>query len=113
MRFPSFIKIQQYKRFEITPRYYDPIKEEIAQRTAQIKREMNGEAPTYVSGRISFERKSSSIPSASFMQLIIAAGLGLSVLGWLYLGNEYFYVLWLAVPIYLYFRFKKSSSRKK
>jgi hypothetical protein len=113
MKFPTFIKVQQYKRFDLTPRYYDPVKEEIAQRTEQIKREMNGEAQSYASGRIKFERKSSSIPSASFMQLIIAVGLGLSVLGWLYLGNQYFYILWLVVPIYLYFRFKKSTASKK
>ncbi len=111
MKFPSFIKVNKYKRFEITPRYYDPIKEEIAQRTERIKREMNGEEPTYVSGRISFERKSASIPSQSFLQLIIASVLGLGVVGWLYFGNEILYALWLAVPVYLYFRFRKPAKK--
>ena len=111
MKFPSFIKVNKYKRFEVTPRYYDPIKEEIAQRTERIKREMKGETPSYISGNISFQRKSAAIPNQSFLQMIIAAVLGLGVIGWLYFGNDVLHALWLAVPIYLYFRFKKPSRK--
>lgn len=112
MRFPSLIRLPKYKRFEITPRHYDPIKEEIEARTARIKSEMNGEDPEYVSGRINFERRSKSIPNTSFLQLIIAATLGLTVVGWLYFGNVVFYALWLFVPVYLFFRFRKPRQSK-
>lgn len=114
MRFPSFIKVSKYRRFDMEPRYYDPIKEEIEERTARIRQEMKaGEGhPDHVPGRISFERKTASIPNSSFLQLLIAAVLGTTVIGWLYFGNQIFYSLWLAVPVYLYFRLRKKNPRR-
>lgn len=62
--------------------------------------------------RFSFERKTSSVPDTSFLQLLIAAVLGITVIGWLYYGNQVFYALWAVVPFYLYFRFRKKTGRK-
>lgn len=113
MRFPSFIKVPRSKRFEMTPRYYDPVREEIKERTERIRREMNGEdMGHHAQGRISFERKTEPVPHASLLQMLIAAVLGGGVVGWLFYGNDIFYALWLAVPVYLYFRFKKRSGAK-
>lgn len=113
MRFPSFIKVPRNRRFGIEPRYYDPVKEEIEERTARIRKEMEGQPTDYQPGRITFERKATKAPSTSFLQLLIAAILGVMVFGWLYVGNQIFYLVWLAVPIYLYFRLKKHTSRKQ
>ncbi|MFT7234088.1 MAG: hypothetical protein ACI8TA_003317 [Cyclobacteriaceae bacterium] len=88
------------------------MKEEIAVRTARIKRELEGEDPNYVSSKINFERRSKSIPNTSFLQLVIAAILGLTVVGWLYYGNIIFYALWLIVPIYLFIRLRKPRQSK-
>lgn len=110
MRFPSFIKLPRYKRFDITPRYYDPIKEEIQQRTERIKKEMKTGEVNYTPSKINFERRSKSIPSSSFLQLMIAAVLCLACVGWLYYGNGVFYALWLIVPVYLIIRLKKSRN---
>lgn len=108
MRFPSLVKVPKNRRFEIEPRYYDPIKEEIEERTERIRQEMNREGSGYApSSRITFERRSESAPNTSFLQLLIAAILGLIVVGWLYYGNDVFYLLWLAVPIYLFFRLRR------
>lgn len=112
MKIPSFVRLPNYKRFGFEPRYYDPIKEEIAERTARIKREMNGEAGDYVPSRIVFERKQTAGNNASFLQLIIAAGLGGITVGWLYFGNSIFYALWLLVPVYLYFRLRNRFFKK-
>ncbi|MBV6645177.1 MAG: hypothetical protein KI790_06995 [Cyclobacteriaceae bacterium] len=113
MKFPSLIRLPRNKRFTIEPRYYDPIKEEIEERTEKIRREMQGDQEgAFSPGRIAFERKTQSIPAGSFLQLIIAAILGLGVIGWLFYGNQIFYVLYACVPIYLYFRFKKHFSRR-
>ena len=38
MKFPSLLKTQTNKRFSIQPRYYDPIKEDIENRTHRIKK---------------------------------------------------------------------------
>ena len=109
MKFPSFIRLPRNKRFGIDPRYYDPIKEEIEERTSAIKREMEGEANESTPGRISFARKTSAVPQTSFIQMGIAALLGGGVVGWLYFGNQILNILWVFVPIYLYFRFKKTK----
>lgn len=114
MRFPSFIKVARFRRFELTPRYYDPIKEEIQERTERIRREMSGEnTEGFRPTRITFERRTSSVPNTSMMQLLIAAILGSLVVGWLYFGNDVFYAMWLAVPVYLYFRLKKSPRQAR
>jgi len=42
----SFMKIPRHKRFEYTPRYWDPVKEEREDRTRQIKRELGIETPS-------------------------------------------------------------------
>lgn len=110
MRFPSFIKVARNRRFDLAPRYYDPVKEEIEERTERIRREMKHHTSSeFTPGKISFERKSASIPNASFLQMLIAAVLGSVVIGWLYIGNDVFYALWLIVPVYLFFRLRKSS----
>jgi hypothetical protein len=113
MKFPSLIRLPRNKRFEVSPRYYDPIKEEIEERTRRIKQEMeSGNAGEYVPGRISFERKTESVPSTSLIQLGIAALLGIMVVGWLFYGGQFFYyVLYAAIPIYIYFRFIRKRSK--
>ena len=110
MKFPSLIRLPRNRRFAIEPRYYDPIKEEIEERTRRIKQELwTGESSEdYVPGRITFQRKTQSVQNTSFLQLAIAAILGLMVVGWLYMGNEIFYYMaYVGIPVYLYFRFVK------
>jgi hypothetical protein len=43
MKFPSIFRTASPMRFDIKPRYYDPIKEELEERTARIKSEMEEE----------------------------------------------------------------------
>ena len=63
MKFPSIFKTASHQRFAIKPRYYDPIKEEIEERTSRIKRELEEE------GLIeSEEDNSSSYPRRSAMK---------------------------------------------
>ncbi len=40
MGLPTFIKLPGHKRFEYTPRYWDPEKEEFEERVRQIKQEI-------------------------------------------------------------------------
>lgn len=112
MRFPSLIRLPRNKQFRMEPRYYDPIKEDIAERTERIKRELEGEKEDYKPGNISFDRRTKSVPNTSFLQLLIAAVLGSLVVGWLFYGNQVFYSLFLIFPIYLYFRLKKILFRR-
>jgi hypothetical protein len=43
MKLPSIFRLPQHKRFNFTPRHYDPIKEDIANRTALIKKQLEAE----------------------------------------------------------------------
>ncbi len=114
MRFPSLFRVPKYQQFEIKPRYYDPVKEEIKERTERIKQEMEGnEMGEYRPAHISFRRKTRSAPMTSMLQLLIAAVLGMLILGWLQFGNEiFYYALWVIVPGYLLFRLKSLRKRK-
>ena len=108
MKFPSLIRLPRNRKFGIEPRYYDPIKEEIEERTRLIKQELEGGSSSgdYVPGKISFQRKTQSVPNASLMQLAIASFLGVLIVGWLYLGNAvFYYMLYAGIPIYICFRF--------
>ena len=114
MRFPSLFRLPKHQQFRIQPRYYDPVKEEIRERTERIKEKMEGsETNEYHGSKISFRRKTQSAPATSMIQLGIAALLGAMVLGWLQFGNEvFYYLLWLLVPIYLMYRLKSFRRRK-
>ncbi|MEQ9307782.1 MAG: hypothetical protein RJQ14_27980 [Marinoscillum sp.] len=69
---------------------------------------MTGEYSTeYTGARISFDRKTRKTANTSFLQLLIAAILSMMVVGWLYLGNQVFYILILLVPFYLYKRLRR------
>ena len=46
MGIPRFIKLPTYKRFEYSPRYWDPEKEEREERIRQIKQEMGIDIPS-------------------------------------------------------------------
>lgn len=122
VKFPSIIRLPRSKTFTFSPRHFDPIKDEIAERTARIKREMALEegvdpkekgtheqyAPT-----ISFRKKERSNNNASLLQLAIATVLGGLVVGWLYYGDKVFYALFLVFPVYLYFRLKGRFGKRK
>ena len=43
MKFPSIFRTATPMRFDIKPRYYDPIREELEERTSRIKKELEEE----------------------------------------------------------------------
>ncbi|MEO1254283.1 MAG: hypothetical protein AAFY41_05290 [Bacteroidota bacterium] len=109
MRFPSLFRLPKHQQFRIQPRYYDPVKEEIRERTERIKEEMEGkESGDYKPSKINFKRKKASQRSSSFTQLMIAASLGALIFGWLEYGNEIFQVYSIIIlGVYLIYRLKK------
>jgi hypothetical protein len=112
MKLPTIVKLGKYHRFSLTPRHYDPIKEEIEQRTEAIRRELEEEGvltpgenfnPGYYSGsrssiRGSFRAKSkvkssSLLDNSGLLRLFIFVVLLGALGGYLYLGNEVLYYL--------------------
>ena len=78
MALPSFFKINKNRRFNFTPRYYDPQKENLEKRIRSIEQEMGvkeGEAyrPSLRKGQMTnyFNRKRDKAQKQSNIRLII------------------------------------------
>jgi hypothetical protein len=109
MRFPTLFRTPRHQQFHIEPRYYDPIKEQIKERTERIKKEMDGELDENYTSQISFKKRSvKKTPASSLLQLSIAVVLIILTFGWLEFGNLVFeYALYLIIPVYLIYRLRK------
>ncbi|MEP0712316.1 hypothetical protein [Algoriphagus sp.] len=131
MKLPSVFRTAAPMRFDIKPRYYDPVKEEFVQRTSQIKKDLeaqgllektNGTSQdfgAYGAGiRGSFaqhkgikQRDGGNVFASTAMirTLIFLVLLG-SIFGYIYLGSLIFeymaYAVALIAAIYFFFRLK-------
>lgn len=124
-------------RFDIKPRYYDPVKEEIDQRTQKIKRELqaDGALPmgddneddilrdygsslrgAFTAGSQIKGRQSSPLTSAGLIRLVIFVVLIGALFGYVYYGPDAIYaMLYLMGGIALvvfFFRLRTNSKRK-
>jgi len=113
MKVPSIVRLPRPKKFNFEPRYYDPVKEDVANRTARVKQEMsqthNELGRINISG--SFARRERENRDISLLQLVIIVLLFGLTFGYIYYGNTVFYLLWAVVPVYLFFRLKKFIKR--
>ena len=111
MKFPSLIRLPRNKRFNFEPRFYDPVKEDIENRIAQIKSEMNQggdeEFRSTLSGSFQRNRKTGSNASPAVLQLIIFTVLLGGSVGWLFYGNIALYAISTLIPLYLFLRIRK------
>jgi len=132
MKIPSLFQSKSPNRFEIKPRYWDPVKEEIAQRTAYIKKELEAQGKltpeeidlrakyeTGIRGAFSQNRKTKSFTSGSsgstalirtFIFFILLGGGA----GYIYLGPIIFQymLIFAALGGVTYFLSKKKPKRK-
>jgi hypothetical protein len=123
-------------RFDIKPRYYDPVKEEIEQRTARIRKELQaegklpdeaGESEVYsrydgssirgafTGGSKIKGRQGSPLNNAGMLRLVIFVLLIGSLFGYIYYGPEAIYILLYAAVgialLVLFFRLRKPRKR--
>ncbi len=113
MKFPSLIRLPKHQRFSYQPRHYDPVKEELDERISRIRQEMGQQdaeegtrAHSAISGSFRAQSHSKSAPKvgASGIQLIIALFLMVIVFGWLYYGNDIFYLFFGFAPVFVWIR---------
>lgn len=118
MKLPGLIKKPNYQRYHLEPRYYDPVKEDIENRTSRIKAEMglsDGEDvdPGYrsqISGSFRKNMKhatGSGVDQTIMLRLLIMVILVGMIGGFLYVGKEIFYLVLLIIPFYIWKRFKR------
>lgn len=117
MKLPSIIRLPNYKRFNIEPRYYDPVKEDLDHRVQRIKNEHNKNPDDHshsssLSGAFT-NRLDKSEKRSSLLQIIIIFVLIGTFAAYLYYGNAVFYFFLILAPVYLYYRSKKFLRPKK
>ena len=121
MKFPSLFRTPRHQRFNVSPRYYDPVKEEMDARVAQIRSEMEGGSQlegdedssqimqrTY-SSRISgsFTTRTQRRSPVNMMQMVILALLLGLIAGYWYFGNLALYVIITISSVLLYLKIKR------
>ncbi|KYG76773.1 hypothetical protein [Roseivirga echinicomitans] len=117
MKLPSLVKKPNYQRYDIKPRYYDPVKEDIENRTSRIKAEMgmNENAnldPGYRSQiegsfRKNMKHAKNGVDQTIMLRLIIFVILILFVGGFVYIGKDIFYLALLYVPYLIWKKMRK------
>jgi hypothetical protein len=137
MKLPTVFRTATPMRFDIKPRYYDPVKEEIVQRTSQIKKDLEAQGlldksdgtsrdiGSYGAGiRGSFsqhkgikEREGVNIfASTAMIRSMIFLLLVGSIFGYIYIGPLIFeymaYVAALGAAIYFFFRLKPKKKNE-
>jgi hypothetical protein len=117
MKFPSLMRTPKHQRFRIEPRYYDPVKEDIKNRTERIRKELEltKEGKDFSSSlRGSFQRGSRTSPNtvSSIRQLILIVTFLVLAFGYIEIGNQIFHFLWIFVPIYIFYRLKRVKKSK-
>ena len=132
MKIPSLLRSKTPNRFEIKPRYWDPIKEEIEQRTSFIKKELEAQGKltfeeielkakyeTGIRGAFSKNRKTKSFASGSNGSTALIRALIFFFLlgggaGYIYLGPVIFHYLFLIAMLIggIYFFSKLKTKRR-
>src|SRR5690349_4071982 len=122
MKFPTlFGRTPSHRRFEYRPRFYDPQKEEREERERRIREELAlekekveetnlGDYRTRIKGSFHRSRrraKPSSETSAILIRLAVLLFIAIFLIAYLTWGTVAFYALFLAVPVWFYFRFMR------
>ncbi len=77
MKLPLIFKTASNKRFNFMPRYYDPIREEIKERTEAIRNQLNSPDTEFIRSNISeaFAKRSKEYSKGNFIQFVIILSL--------------------------------------
>lgn len=110
MKVPSLFRLPSYQRFEVKPRHYDPVKEDIDNRTARIKQELRlaREGKEVESIRDAFKNRGKSNKSADLFQLLMIVIISVSIGGYIFYGASVYFALLLLLPLYIILRRKRS-----
>lgn len=105
MKLPSLTRLPKNKRFNFEPRYYDPIKEEIEEKTSRIRKEI-GDSDEYFREHISsaFRRRARTEKTSGILQFILIISFVVIFFGYIYYGNQIFYLFVILIPLYIWMK---------
>ncbi len=109
MRLPTLTRLPKNKRFNFQPRYYDPIKEELQERTSRIKSELNQSTSASYRENISvaFRRRKRADKKSGVMQFGFVIFFALIFIGYLTYGEKIFFSFLILIPIYIWLKRKR------
>ncbi len=115
MKLPSLIRLPSSKKFNYEPRFYDPVKEEIAERTERIRREMEADAAMTSEQRIKFkaewknasQRNDTEDKRSSISQMIFILLFSFTFIGYIFYGNNALYIGLILIPVYIFLRMRQ------
>ena len=113
MKLPSLVRVPKYKRFNFEPRHYDPLKEEIKNRTERIKNELKSSADGKIDEFAVRQRISEAFVrdrnktggKLAGSQLFFVFVVGASFVGFWFVGFPIFIIT--GVIIFLYILYQK------
>lgn len=111
MKLPSIVKLPRNRQFTVTPRYYDPVKEEIRERTERIRRELDKDQMIDYKSSISsaFSRRSRHQAKGNNMQILFILLMAGAFTGFLFYGNIALYAGLALVPLYVLLKLKNKN----
>ncbi|MBL7865014.1 MAG: hypothetical protein JNK10_09075 [Cyclobacteriaceae bacterium] len=122
MKFVSlFTKTPNHKRFNYTPRFYDPKEDERKEREERLRRELereqgiqpenSGDYRSRIAGSFQHSRKRSNKGKSELNAVLLRSGLllflALFAMSFLQWGKDSLYMLLVFVPVYFYLKFRK------
>jgi hypothetical protein len=110
MKLPLIFKTPRNKRFNFEPRYYDPIKEEIRERTEMIRRQLKSNDTEYIHSSISqaFAKRSREYNKGNAMQFSFIIVFIAVIIGYLYFGNAALISFLVVLPVYILLKLKRN-----
>ena len=111
MRLPTLTRLPKNKRFNFQPRYYDPIKEELSERTSRIKSELEQSQTVTYRENISaaFRRRRRAERKSGVMQFGFVIAFVLIFIGYLSFGEKIFFSFIILIPIYIWLKLKRRN----
>jgi hypothetical protein len=109
MKFPSLTRTPKHKRFNYQPRYYDPIKEDIKNRTERIRGELLKNSSQNYRHHIqsAFGERHRQYQKTDVMQLLLILLFLGGFFGYIYFGNIALYSFIVLFSGYIFFRIKR------
>lgn len=109
MKIPSIFRLPRHQRYEIQPRYYDPIKEEIEEKRKKVRRFMelnkkNGISNTVKPGERlegAFLKHAPRKDNSTQLRLVLGSVLFGGTVAYLYFGELAIYITVGLVVLYL------------
>jgi hypothetical protein len=110
MKLPLIFKTPRNKRFNFEPRYYDPIKEEIKERTEMFRRQLNANDSEFIRSNISnaFAKRSREYHKGNAMQFVFIIAFIAVTVGYLFYGNIALISFLVVLPVYIFIKIRRN-----